>query len=101
MVLSQRRDERVTVRLNQECVFIKAMRRGGVGILEMREENYRELDWGVGGRGTKSFEQRSEKYEPAHVPLVVRITGCSFLAFLIFYLCSVSRYALRNKGANC
>ena len=28
-VLSQQRDERVTVRLNQECVFIKAMQEGG------------------------------------------------------------------------
>lgn len=28
-VPSQQRDERVTVRLNQECVFIKAMQEGG------------------------------------------------------------------------
>lgn len=40
-VLSQQRDERVTARLNQECVFIKAMQERG-----MREENYREIDLG-------------------------------------------------------
>lgn len=39
-VLSQQRDERVTARLNQECVFIKAMQERG------REENYREIDLG-------------------------------------------------------
>lgn len=44
-------------------MFIKVMHGYGEGALKMREENYRELDWGggVGSGRTRSFEQSREQ----------------------------------------
>lgn len=79
-VPSQQRDERVTVRLNQECVFIKAMQEGGDEGGELQSDR-------LGGAST--VDKRSE---PACVSSLVQITSRSFVAFLIFYLCTAFRW---------
>lgn len=69
-------------------MFIKEGERRAGWIGEMREENYRELDWGLSSGVTKALSSVDRKTQIS-LSMLLRITTCSFLALtnILFIYC--------------